>query len=148
MQRLAVLLLTFGMMAAPAAEAPKLADLSWLAGAWVTQSARARVEEHWLPPAAGMMLGMSRTYSPARTLSFEFLRIAERDGAIFYIAQPQGRPPTEFKLTRGSSSEALFENPQHDHPKAIRYRVTTSGDLEIELTGTEKTQRFTMARPR
>ena len=45
------------------------------------------------------MLAVSRTLKGDRMVAFEFLRIVERDGGLVYIAQPNGRPPTEFTLT-------------------------------------------------
>lgn len=68
------------------------------------------------------MLGMSRTIVNGKLKSFEFLRIEARGSDLAYLAQPQGRPATEFKLVQQSSSEVVFANPQHDFPKRIIYR--------------------------
>ena len=67
------------------------------------------------------MLAVSRTIKDDRLAAFEFLRIVERDGGLVYIAQPNGRPPTEFVLTGMTADSATFENPAHDFPKMIRY---------------------------
>jgi hypothetical protein len=116
---------------------PPLADLSWLAANWTGPIGQATTEENWTSPAAGLMLGVSRTYTPDRLLSFEFLRIEQRPTGIFYVAQPEGRPPTEFKATSITPTEVVFENPQHDHPKRIAYTVQ-NGALVITLEGDEK----------
>jgi hypothetical protein len=42
------------------------------------------------------MPAVSRTLKDGRMAGFESLRIVERDGGLVYIAQPGGRPPTEF----------------------------------------------------
>ena len=65
---------------------------------------------------------------------FEFLRIVERNGGLVYIAQPGGRPPTEFALTRISGESATFENSAHDFPKLIRYTRQTDGSLEARVS--------------
>ena len=69
-------------------------------GTWVSSAGARIVEERWTPPGGGTMLAVSRTLSGERLVEFEYLRIVERDGSLVYIAQPGGRPPTEFPLTR------------------------------------------------
>ena len=61
------------------------------------------------------MLGMSRTVSGARTVSFEYLRIETRPDGIYYVAHPRAKSPgTDFKLVRSDRGQAVFENPSHD----------------------------------
>ena len=115
-----------------------LDDLAWLAGTWSGPTGRATSEEMWLPPAGGAMLGLSRTIAGNRMVSFEYLRLVARPEGVFYIAQPGGRPPVEFKLTRSTATEAVFENPQHDHPKVITYRRNADGSLTATIEGDEK----------
>ena len=71
---------------------------------------------------------------------FEYLRIVERADGIFYIAQPGGRPATEFKLTTFDGSVAVFENPQHDFPKRIIYRKNADGSLTASIDAGEGTK--------
>ena len=84
------------------------------------------------------MLGLSRTVAGGQTVSFEFLRIESRADGTFYVAQPQGRPPVKFRLTLRAENRAVFENPQHDHPKIIRYSKESDGSLHAEIEGDEK----------
>jgi len=119
-----------------------IADLAWIAGDWQTDpSGRAVSEEHWTRPAGGSMMGVSRTLVGDRTVSFEFLRIEVRGESIFYVASPKGRcPATDFKLTRVSGQEAVFENPEHDFPKRIIYRKSSEGGLSAIVDGGEGTK--------
>jgi hypothetical protein len=39
------------------------------------------------------LLGVARTVRADSVRSFEYVRIEERDGKLFYVAQPGGRPP-------------------------------------------------------
>jgi hypothetical protein len=112
-----------------------LTPLTWLAGTWIGGDSPVTVEERWTSPAGGAMLGVSRTIKGDRMVAFEFLRIVERDGTLVYIAQPDGRPPTEFTLTAISTDTATFENPTHDFPKMIRYSRRTDGSLEARVSG-------------
>jgi len=117
-----------------------LSDLSWLAGGWQGSIGKAQIEEHWIQPSGGTMLAVSRTIANGRTVAFEFLRIESRADGTFYVAQPQGRSPVDFKLTQRSENRAVFENPQHDHPKIIRYSKEADGSLRAEIEGDEKGQ--------
>ena len=129
--------------ATPELSAPwKISDLGWIAGDWQTDPAgRAVSEEHWTRPAGGSMIGMSRTLVGDRTVSWESLRLEERGEFVYYVASPKGRcPATDFKLTRLSGQEAIFENPQHDFPKRIIYRKNSDGGLTAIVDGGEGTK--------
>ncbi len=45
----------------------RLARLAWLAGCWEVAGATTVVEEQWMRPRGGSMLGMSRTTRDGRT---------------------------------------------------------------------------------
>jgi hypothetical protein len=126
---------------ASAAETTSLSDLSWITGDWQTPAGgRAQIEEHWTQPAGGSMMGVSRTVAGDKTVEFEYLRIEQRPDGIYYVAHPKARcPGTDFKLTRASATEAVFENPQHDFPKRIIYRKTDEG-LTASIDGGEGTK--------
>ena len=125
-----------------------LAQLAWLAGDWSGTMGRSSIEERWTPAAGGSMLAVSRTIKDDRLAAFEFLRIVERDGSLVYIAQPNGRPPTEFTLTRIDAESATFENPSHDFPNMIRYTRRPDGSLEARVSGAggERPQTFVFTR--
>lgn len=114
----------------PAPAKATIADLGWLAGAWVgTRSSGSSIEERWSPPLGGAMLGISRTVSRGRMSAFEFLRVVERDGGLVYVAQPGGATATEFVLTELTASRAVFDNPRHSYPKRIVYELSSEGEL-------------------
>lgn len=119
----------FTVVANATIQNPSLADLSWIAGDWQTApGGRRQIEEHWTAVAGGSMMGVSRTVAGDKTVEFEYLRIEQRADGIYYVAHPKARcPGTDFKLTRSSATEAVFENPQHDFPKRIIYRKTDDG---------------------
>ena len=99
-----------------------LPPLDWMGGHWCVEIGEEIVEEFWLPPHGGVAIGLSRTRTGDRTTAFEYLRIVDVDGVSSYIAQPGGRPPTEFKRTAGGERWIRFENPAHDFPQRIEYR--------------------------
>ena len=116
-----------------------LADLTWISGDWQTApGGRAQIEEHWKLAAGASMMGMGRTVAGDKTVEFEYLRIEQRADGIYYVAHPKGRcPGTDFKLTRASATEAVFENPQHDFPKRITYRKGADDSLTATIDGGE-----------
>ena len=136
---LAVAACTSAAAQSPVTAGPKadIRDLQWLEGTWVGTSGPTRVEERWTPPEGGAMLATSRTLRGDRMVGFEFLRIVSRGDAIVYIAQPGGRPPTEFPMTSSGPNVAVFENPTHDHPRLIRYRRAGTA-LTAEVEGVEQ----------
>ncbi|MCU0304227.1 MAG: DUF6265 family protein [Thermoanaerobaculales bacterium] len=114
-----------------------IADLGWIAGHWRLERGATIVEEGWLGPAGGTMLGVNRTVSGDRTTGFELLRIEERDGALVLLASPDGRcPATEFTLAELADRRAVFANPEHDFPQTIVYRREGS-TLHAEIAGTD-----------
>ncbi|MBL8241051.1 MAG: hypothetical protein JNM66_26755 [Bryobacterales bacterium] len=143
-------LLFFFAFAVGAQEKPAIGTMAWLAGKWKGTVGKASYEEVWLPAGGGTMLGMSRTLVGERMAGFEFLRIVERQGELFYIAQPNGRPPTEFKLTSGTASKAVFENAANDFPKVITYEKDASGNvvatIEGEVQGKNRKEQFRFQR--
>ena len=116
--------------AARAADAPP----AWLAGCWQGEAgtAAANAFEAWSAPRADRMLGISQTLRGAGSM-FEFMRIDRGERGLRFVAQPGGRPPTEFQAQRVEAQRILFANPQNDFPKYIDYR--RDGDrLEARLS--------------
>lgn len=115
---------------AQAADAPP----AWLAGCWQGEAgtAAANAFEAWSAPRADRMLGVSQTLRGAGSM-FEFMRIDRGERGLRFVAQPGGRPPTEFQAQRVEAQRILFANPQNDFPKYIDYR--RDGDrLEARLS--------------
>lgn len=120
----ATLLLVEAALAGPAPSGPvapgtksSLQTLAWLAGDWSLERNGRVVNEIWMAPDGGTMIGMSRTVAQGRTVEYEFLLLRlDSAGDIFYVAKPSGQPEASFKLTRATATEAVFENPQHDFP--------------------------------
>ncbi len=132
------LLAVFTPAIAPSAEdaaAPKVEQLAWMSGSWEGAQGKASLEEHWTSVAGGTLFGVSRTIVSGKTVAFEFLRIEARAEGIFYVAQPSGRPSTDFKLTKLVGQEVVFENSQHDFPQRIIYRRNADGSLHARVEG-------------
>lgn len=102
---------------------PGIDDLSWLSGQWVGQEGDRRMEEHYMHPAGGIILGMSRTVRPGKAPQVEFIRIGpDGEGRLAYHAHPMGQAPASFALVESAPGLAVFANPLHDFPQKITYR--------------------------
>lgn len=119
------------------AASANIASLDWLAGAWRIIPGATAIEEHWTKPAGGTMIGMGRTVAGGKTREFEYLRIEQRGESLVYIAQPGGRPGTEFPLASVTENELVFENLKHDFPTRIIYRRNSDGSVTARIEGGE-----------
>jgi len=115
--------------------APTLGDLAWLAGCWEGGQESRRREEFWIKPAGGMMLGLGRAVSNGKMIEFEYMRLHEDRGSIYFTARPSNQPEASFKLATLSRTEAVFENPEHDFPQRISYRQLADGSLLVRIEG-------------
>lgn len=112
-------------------------QLGWIAGCWRQTTGNRVVEEQWMAPRGGMMLGMSRTVrADAVLVEFEQLRITDRGTSAVYHAEPSGQPPADFVATAVSDSLVTFSNPEHDFPQRIIYRRRGTDSLVARIEGT------------
>jgi hypothetical protein len=105
----------------------RIEEAAWLAGCWSIALPDGVIEEHWLSPAGGAMLGLSRTIRGGRMTEFEFISIRVVNGRLSYVAIPSRQTETVFPLVQFSSNTLVFENPEHDYPQRITYRKDSDG---------------------
>lgn len=100
-----------------------IAQLRWMAGHWVeTRTNGTALDEVWMSPAGGLMLGMNRYVAAGKPGDYEFMRIEIRaDGGLWFVATPQGQTGGEFMMTSASASRVSFFNLAHDFPQSIVY---------------------------
>ena len=106
--------------------------LAWLAGSWHGVSASGLTFEETLSSPADQMLGMSRASKEGRTVFSERLRLERKDGKLSYVAHPSGQAETVFTSTTEDAGLLVFENPNHDYPKRIRYE-RVGGELIVTI---------------
>ena len=115
--------------------AGSIQEFSWLSGCWQNVEGDRKVEEQWMKPDGDMMLGMGRTVIGDRVHEYEFVMIQERSDGIFYVARPSGQEMAEFKLKSSESDQLVFENPQHDFPQQVAYRLAGDDSLIAWIEG-------------
>lgn len=119
---------------------------AWLAGCWRREAGNAVVDEQWMEPLGGSMLGMTRTVRGGRVVEYEHLRIEARGSDVYLVALPSGQALAEFKLAAGQGPTLVFENPEHDFPKTIRYAPNGVDSLLATIAGDGREVRFPYGR--
>lgn len=147
MRRFLTLLLLAGLPVVAA----NVSQLSWLAGCWAYDGQETGSGEYWMSPAGGTMFAVSRNVRDGRTVGFEYLRIAEtKEQSLVLFASPSGQSPAQFGLLSLTDAEVVFENPDHDFPQRIIYRLgdtdTLLGRIEGKSDGQDIAIDFPMTR--
>jgi len=114
---------------------PTVLVLAWLAGCWEVTRGTQHVTEQWMRPEGESLIGMSRTTSEGRTVAYEFLLIREGSKGLEYVARPSGQAEAVFTAVRVTDREAVFENPTHDFPTRITYRLQPDKSLLAVVEG-------------
>ena len=133
------IILGFGIGAGAQENKPTLQSLAFISGCWEISKPEKKmiVSEQWMIADGGAMIGMSRTVRNGKMTGFEFLRIVEDDTGIHYISKPsENKEETAFKLVKWAPGDVTFENPTHDFPQRIIYRLTKPDALSARIEGT------------
>ena len=110
--------------------------LDWMAGCHALETPRGvKIEEQWMKPAGGMMLGINRTIRGGKAVANEFLRIDVKGTDVVYTGLVGTKGETPFRLATQSETEVIFENPTHDFPQRIIYRKTADGGMTARIDG-------------
>jgi hypothetical protein len=114
--------------------------VSWLQGCWELSSGQRTVEEQWMAPRGGVMIGMGRTVRGGALVEYESVVIRQQGDRLAYEAHPSGEPSAVFLSSTLNESTVVFENPQHDFPQKVGYQRSGAGSLLAWVEGTEKGQ--------
>ena len=116
--------------------------MAWLAGCWKGEVNKREFREFWHPPRGNLMVGVSRTALPERTISFEYLRLEPKADGIYYVSGSPGKPESAFKLVQGARDGNdeiyTFKRGGADFPSTLVYRRAGGGWLYIEVAGQVK----------
>ena len=99
------------LMALSVVAAPGDIDkLAFISGCWtLVRPNGTKIEEQWLAPAGGAMVGMSRSVRDGKLRQFEFMRIVPgEDGTLRYVVIPSGQAETAFDLKDLAADAVTF----------------------------------------
>lgn len=118
------------LLASPAAAQNRtLAELHWLAGCWERARPTSRMVELWTPAVNSVMTGTSYSVTDTSQRELEQLRLFARGDTLIYEAHPSTQKMNEFRSTKISAQEIVFEDPEHDFPQKITYRRVGADSL-------------------
>jgi hypothetical protein len=113
--------------------------LGWMAGCWSFEDGSTRLDEQWMAPAGGTMLGTSRVVAGGKTVFTEFMHVGVRDSRLTMSVMTGVDPKSvPFAVKTLGERDVTFENPDHDFPQRILYRLAKDGRLFARIEGTEK----------
>jgi hypothetical protein len=99
--------------AAPTPPAAKIADMAWMTGYWDGEGFGGQVEDLWMPPRVGMMLGIFRVVKAGKSDSYELMGFEEFEGSLRFVGRrfnPAWEKNRDFTLplSRIGPNEAVF----------------------------------------
>ncbi len=152
MSRVVLLALLALPGALPAQQAGSPSLPGWMAGCWRQVQAGRVIEEVWLPPAGGALVGVSRTVEGDSLRSWELMVVRAGPNGLVFEATPSGQPPAAFLASAVSDTMVAFENLTHDFPQVVRYARYGEDSLLATISGVvrdrQRTINFTYARAR
>jgi hypothetical protein len=96
------------------------------------------VTEDWKLVNDSLMEGSSDFIKGDSTIPFEKIKLFIRSDDFYYEAKAVGQnneQPVEFKLTSFSDTGFVAENPMHDFPKRITYRLVNKDSIHAFVDG-------------
>lgn len=101
-------------------------DVEWLIGKWERTNVKVGTKafEYWKKESESSLRGIGFSMRGADTTFVEKLRIEQREGTLYYVADVrENTEPIYFKFTKLSEYGFISENPEHDFPKMISYEL-------------------------
>ena len=118
--RVTFLLLLAAVAAPQAPSAAPIDRLAWLQGCWAQSTGDRVVDEQWMGPRGGAMMGMSRTAA----------------SGLLYEAHPSGQKSATFPVKEQTDASIVFEDLAHDFPQRIGYRRDGADAITAWIEGT------------
>ncbi len=119
---------------------PIFRELRALNGTWFMPTDRGDRLEIWTIANDSTLVGKTVRIKPETgdTVTLDLLRLEKRDTVITFITIARGQNKTEpvrYILTSAEYEGYIFENPEHDDPKKIKYRLLGNRELQINTEG-------------
>jgi len=130
-----LLLSSAALAAAGSAPVPRLERIAWLQGCWQAQSPTRVIEENWMAPRGGAMLGVGRTVRGDSLAEYELIVLRESEAGLAYEAHPSGQAVATFTAREASDSVVVFSDPTHDFPQRVGYRRVGADSLVAWIEG-------------
>ncbi len=102
---------------------------AWMSGCWEMRDGDSWVDECWMSPRGGVMLGASRSGTGEGMTGWEATQITIEPGAVrkdsvprmIFWASPNGNGRTPFEVAGSDAASVTFVNLTNDYPQRIHY---------------------------
>lgn len=115
----------------------QLAKMEWLLGNWNRTNAKPGRTgvEIWSKKSDNELTGRGIAMKGVDTVFVEKLKIIHKDKKCYYVADvAQNKSEVFFEITSINDKGFVCENPNHDFPKKIEYRLE-GGQLKATISG-------------
>jgi len=123
-----------------------LASLDWVLGEWTSVDDVNPTRESWRRISTDTFEGVGSARSPGTggMIVTETLRLVSMSGGVYYIAKVAHNDlPVAFAATACEDGSATFENPAHDFPKRLVYRLEDPDRMTVAV-GSDGENGFTI----
>jgi hypothetical protein len=117
----------------------KMDTFKWMVGSWKMETKRGAIMETWISVNDSSLAGESfMVRITGGTTILEKIQLVSRGNEYFYIPVAQGQNdngPVKFKITSFNESGFVAENPEHDFPKRITYKLVNKDSVHAFIDG-------------
>lgn len=117
----------------------ELEKANWLLGEWEKTDSLGTLKESWQTLDDSTFVGQSYyIINKKDTVHNERIELIEDKEHLIYSATVKGEnndEPIPFQLTTDEDSLLVFENPKHDFPQKIEYKLMKDNSLIAKISG-------------
>lgn len=120
----------------------KLEKMNWLVGQWENSMPNGLLTETWKKENDSTFSGKSYfIINKKDTIHSETIILKQIKDDLIYSPTVKGQNNDKaviFKLTTATTKEFTFENPTHDYPKKIVYKMVNATNLVATISGIQQ----------
>jgi hypothetical protein len=113
----------------------------WVEGRWETNTQKNIIGEVWEKENDTLIVGYGYILINGEQLITENISIFTSRDALFYAARVRDQNDGKeilFRATSATKDHLVFQNPEHDFPTRIVYKLANENTLEINISGRDK----------
>lgn len=114
---------------------------SWLEGEWKTNNKSGFAGENWNKSNDTLLSGQGMVHVAGQYKVMEEIIIFISDSKIYYgatVSDQNDGKQVLFTATFISDGHLVFENPEHDFPTRIVYKLKDQNTLEVNISGRDE----------
>jgi HD-GYP domain-containing protein (c-di-GMP phosphodiesterase class II) len=117
----------------------ELQKANWMLGEWEKTDSLGSLKEIWERIDDSTFVGFSYYIQNKKdTVHYEQVELMQDGEHLIYKSTVKGENnnlPVPFQMTKDEDSLLVFENPKHDYPQKIQYKLYKNGSLIATVSG-------------